>query len=533
METEMPVASGSTSRTRFRPMQVAAGGAGAQAWTIVVGAPAPTMPRSLVMSRSPLRFASSNAVAAIVRVYVPAGSVTTLLPPSALASWIAARSVHSGVAGADGEGRPVSQRPSPGCASTTSAVLFTTSVTACARAAHPSATRTPPTTRDSDFARMATSSPPLGRPQRRREPPLRPYKRFSAPFVPTSTREVVAAGALEPMSAPDRHGTQIRSARVGENIDPERLASQRRPGPGGGGGNGAGLAREGWRRLRSWYFLPDGRGAVCQVRQGGPGSPERVAEAARIPRRGRLLHGSDGEIGPAHLVVGEELGHRAPEAHPALLEDVDAVAELRDEAHVLLGEHDCQPRRLQAAKLLVQSLDNERRQALRRLVEEQHLRTSHQRASDREHLLLAAREGARALSPPLEEVGEQLEDALGCPHRRSPVPPGLPRNLEVLPHGQVREDAPVLRHVADPQPSHAEWWQALQVAAAQPDAALARRREPDDALEGRRLAGAIAPEEADDLALADLEGEIDEDVAVSVERVDVQHLEERHERSFV
>jgi hypothetical protein len=63
-------------------------------------------------------------------VYVPAGKTIEFLPPKATDSWIAARSVHSGDAGAGGTWRPVSQTPSPSVASGRSAVLFTVKVAA-------------------------------------------------------------------------------------------------------------------------------------------------------------------------------------------------------------------------------------------------------------------------------------------------------------------------------------------------------------------------------------------------------------------
>src|SRR5262249_32492517 len=108
-----------------------------------------------------------------------------------------------------------------------------------------------------------------------------------------------------------------------------------------------------------------------------------------------------------------------------------------------------------------------------------------------------------------------------------------PRHFEVLAHREVWENAAVLRHVADPQSGHTVRGQPAHIVAAQPDVAGARRWQPDYAFEGRRLAGAVSPEQTHDLALGDFEGEIDEDVAVSVKRVDVGDLEERHQWALV
>ena len=57
-------------------------------------------------------------------------------------------------------------------------------------------------------------------------------------------------------------------------------------------------------------------------------------------------------------------------------------------------------------------LDDQRRKAERRLVEQQQARLAHQRARDRQHLLLAARQGAGQLVLALLQAREALELAL-------------------------------------------------------------------------------------------------------------------------
>jgi hypothetical protein len=62
--------------------------------------------------------------------------------------------------------------------------------------------------------------------------------------------------------------------------------------------------------------------------------------------------------------------------------------------------------------------DDERGEAPRRLVEEQQPRVPHERAPDREHLLLAARERAGVLLGALAQPREQLEHAFEAPAGR-------------------------------------------------------------------------------------------------------------------
>ena len=90
-----------------------------------------------------------------------------------------------------------------------------------------------------------------------------------------------------------------------------------------------------------------------------------------------------------------------------------------------------------------QLLDDDRRQALGRLVEQQQLRVEHQRAGDRQHLLLAARELVAEVGAALGEAREHLVDPRDGPRPR-------PRDGgQVLLDGQRLEDVALLRHPAD------------------------------------------------------------------------------------
>src|SRR5262249_38621335 len=57
-----------------------------------------------------------------------------------------------------------------------------------------------------------------------------------------------------------------------------------------------------------------------------------------------------------------------------------------------------------------QSIDDDRGEALERLVHQQQRRIAHQRAADRQHLLLAARELVTAIAAPLGERREKVVD---------------------------------------------------------------------------------------------------------------------------
>src|SRR5688572_15858746 len=78
---------------------------------------------------------------------------------------------------------------------------------------------------------------------------------------------------------------------------------------------------------------------------------------------------------------------------------------------------------------------------------------------------------------------------------------------QVLFDRQVREDAPVVRYVADPEPRDFEWLAPSDLLAHEFDAPAARRREAHHTAQRRALARAVAAEQAYDLSRVDIDGD--------------------------
>ena len=175
----------------------------------------------------------------------------------------------------------------------------------------------------------------------------------------------------------------------------------------------------------------------------------------------------------------------ARDEHLADLEHVGPVGALQGLGGVLLDEQDRGALAVDLGDDVEDLGDQHRRQAHRRLVEEEHLGLGHQRPADGEHLLLAAREGAAGLALALEEPGEQLEDPLelagvvlaargrrcpcrGSPSRscpgRSPRPSGawqMPRSTSLWGAMPVMSSpSKVMRPAvtAAPRRSSSAWW---------------------------------------------------------------------------
>src|SRR5437773_8930917 len=182
---------------------------------------------------------------------------------------------------------------------------------------------------------------------------------------------------------------------------------------------------------------------------------------------------------------------------------------------------------------LEDELDEHRGEPHRRLVEQQHDRSRHERASDREHLLLAARQRAGALREALLEAWEELVDALEVLRDlRWGIAPRIGAHLEVLFHRHTREDPPALGRVREAEADDLVRRHLREVAVAHPDGALPRAQDTGDRSQRRRLPGAVAADERYDLALAHRERGALQRLDVAVVGVDLLDLEERHQATW-
>src|SRR5438876_6388965 len=100
----------------------------------------------------------------------------------------------------------------------------------------------------------------------------------------------------------------------------------------------------------------------------------------------------------------------------------------------------------QSSEYSKESFNDERGEALERLVHQQQRGIAHQRAADGEHLLLAAGDLVALVGAPLCEAREQVVDALERPA------PGTGGDAEIFLDAERREDLALLRHEADAEP---------------------------------------------------------------------------------
>jgi hypothetical protein len=172
----------------------------------------------------------------------------------------------------------------------------------------------------------------------------------------------------------------------------------------------------------------------------------------------------------------------------------------------------------------------DRRQAQRRLVQQHHLRLRHERATHRQHLLLATGQRARDLCPPLLEAREELEHTVHVGSDAGLVAARVGAHEEVVEDAHAGEKPPAFRRLADSELDDSRGARARDVLAFEFDRPRGRVHEAGNGSERRGLAGAVGADQGDDLAFVDVDRHTAQGLDAPVQRIDAFELEQRHLR---
>src|SRR4051812_49269721 len=227
------------------------------------------------------------------------------------------------------------------------------------------------------------------------------------------------------------------------------------------------------------------------------------------------------------LVIGEQRLRGRLVHHDALVQHIGAIGDIKCQFDGLLHQENCGAFALHAAEQREHLVDQYWHDALRRLVEHHQIRSRDNGPRDREHLLLAARHRHRLLIEPLGQAwkdGCDLRDpaALLVLRLRGDEP-----EPQVLPHRQALHDAAFLRYIGQATREAGMRRRLQDLLALEYHRAFAAVEQPHHRFQRRRLAGAVAPDQADDLALAHLKADVLQDMARSVPRVEFADLKDR------
>src|SRR5258705_3481079 len=210
--------------------------------------------------------------------------------------------------------------------------------------------------------------------------------------------------------------------------------------------------------------------------------------------------------------VGLELGIGEPIDDATVLYVVIAVGDRRSEAKILLDQEYGEALLLEQANGLADLLNDDRRQTLGRLVEEQEPGPRAQDPADRQHLLFAPRKLRSLTGQAFFEVGKELEDARKV--ETAGADPG--GQQEVFLDAEACENAALLGTERNAQPRNPIAGQADELLALVAHRSGALGDNAHDRFQRRRLSGAIATEQRHHLARKNLERGAVQDMGLAV-----------------
>ncbi len=202
--------------------------------------------------------------------------------------------------------------------------------------------------------------------------------------------------------------------------------------------------------------------------------------------------------------VGRGQGH----AQLAVRHHVGPVGERDRALRALLDEQHGDAAVADLQEHVEDDVDDRGSEPERRLVQEQDVGRGDERTRDRKLLLLTAGERARLPPPRVDDHWEQLPQPLEVGRLALAAVPADESEPQVLLDGQLGEDAPALGDERDAAARDRLRLPSSDRRAAEPDVAGAHADEADDRVQRRRLPRAVRADQADDLALADLEREV-------------------------
>src|SRR2546422_5586570 len=216
---------------------------------------------------------------------------------------------------------------------------------------------------------------------------------------------------------------------------------------------------------------------------------------------------------PGDRIVGDLAGSSRDE-NLAVVQDVGAIRDGQRLSDVVVGDQDADPAVAQPRDDLLDVGDGDRVDAGEGLVEQQVLRRRHQRARDLQPPALAARQGVGRVRRQggQVELGQQLAGPL--PALGGGQVQCLEDGEQVFFHRQLSEDRRLLRQIPQAHPAALVHGQGRDLLPFQKDTSALGRQQADQHVEGRRLAGPVRPEQADDLAPVDVQGDVVHDSAV-------------------
>src|SRR6185437_13189127 len=259
-----------------------------------------------------------------------------------------------------------------------------------------------------------------------------------------------------------------------------------------------------------------------------PPPPPVIRTSLSLTRSMRLLQKlrrSDTQIGLAHGRVVRELVRRALQVHLAVFQDVGVAGDAQRQAHVLLHHQNGQALlAVEPLDGLEDLLDQQRRQAHRRFVQQDHARARHKRAADGQHLLFAARKRRGLLLAAFLQPREGLEDTFEILCDLAARAPQISAQLQVLAHAHVLEHFAPFGHLHQAAPHDFIRRLAPDRLAVEEDLSGAGLDQMRDGVERGALARAVAAQQGHDGAPGHLQRHVVQGLDGAIRGADAAQL---------
>ena len=162
------------------------------------------------------------------------------------------------------------------------------------------------------------------------------------------------------------------------------------------------------------------------------------------------------------------------------------------------------PARLEHRQAAPDFVANQGSETLGGFIEDQEPWIGHQRAADRQHLLLAAGERVTHVASPLGKAWEQRVNLFDRPRIGAAAAIARCGN-QVFAHRQIRKYLAPFRHEANSELRNPKRGELADVLPGETDRAGARGRQPQDGADGRGFAHAVAAHHGHHLARSNRE----------------------------
>ena len=193
---------------------------------------------------------------------------------------------------------------------------------------------------------------------------------------------------------------------------------------------------------------------------------------------------------------------------------------------VLFRQQHAQALLLQFENHVGHVLDDFRRQAFGRFVQQHQVGVAHQRSSHGKHLLLAPAHAAARAIRHLAQVRKHAEQLVRGPLRRA-LARRLPSHFQIFQHAEPGVHAPVLRYIPQPLARDPVWLAPLQRRAAKFHLAFDAFQQAHHRLEGGGFAGAVAAHQRHHFAAPHFEVHVVQYFCAPVPGAQLPHFEQR------